>query len=382
MARDLPVSAQHRGEHSNAIAPALVSLRDKALRRLHSDTVIGLIVLSGILGLLLSLAGDVRLFPFVSLGLSAVLLPYWWGVYQRRNAHFAWHDHLELAVFAWLQRKGVPVGDLAMVRSSARLKEGPVSNALIVTWLVGGILGLLFWFAWQIQVASLAFGRTSFELRDLLVFPYPVVSLAGGVPAALVHGLLQLYLLKRVLDDLRFHERRENVFLRLASEKAARHGIELNVLLERRRSIGWRNFWLQLFVFPILTLGIYGLWVVHYVFQDGTSHAKHHGQWEESVLSALAKEGVTVGVAVPSPELSHVQPFATEQIMVWGDPKAEIESWSFTVQEAVSTTVPQASPPATSVPEERLRKLTRLREGGLITEDEYEAKRKEILKDL
>ena len=49
---------------------------------------------------------------------------------------------------------------------------------------------------------------------------------------------------------------------------------------------------------------------------------------------------------------------------------------------AGAAAAPSAQPPAAQDPEERLRRLKDLRDKGLITPEEYETKRQEILKGL
>jgi len=197
-----------------------------------------------------------------------------------------------------------------------------------------------------------------------------------------IGGLIGLYLTKRVLEDYHIHERRENVFLRLLSEKTQQFGIDLDVSLKRRRPIGWRNFWLQVFVFPSLTLGLYAFWVIYYIFEDGTSHAKHHCVWETYLLGALAKDNLTVGADVPSAELCSARPLSVSEMMAWGSSKMPPDSVSGAIQGSGHPAFASVPTTVKALPEARLQQLAALREQDLITEEEYRQKKRQILEEL
>jgi hypothetical protein len=362
------------------------ALRSRAFHLLSGGTVIAIGIASGVLNMIgryVPTPIDI-LFILANFALAAVLLWYWWSAFHRRNAHFAWHRQLEPAILAWLERKGVPSADLAAVRASASPTEGQVSSSTIVIWLCASILGDILFLVWTIQV-RLALARADYwSAEDVLADSLTSPSFILGCIVVCITAPVCLYLMKRVLEGYHFHERRENVFLRLLAGKAAQHGLDLSIPLDRRRAIGWRNFWLQVLVLPLVTCAVYLLWTAYYIFQDGTSHAEHHLKWEDSLLAALARDGIAVGATAPSAALASVPPVSVSQIMLWGAPHQQPGAVSAAIQQTVPAAAAPASPPAVpaDAPAERLRELDRLRQDGLITQEEYEAKKRAILSDL
>lgn len=259
-----------------------------------------------------------------------------WRVFVRRNRHFGWHKGLEFALLKLLREKGGRVAALTRLMNDAHQREFRCSNA-VFAMNVG-----LGWFGTALFVIG-AIGQVAWRWdEDVAISLWIIAGVLWGISA-----LIGIYIAKRLTQDFFYHEQREDDFLRTIREELQILGIEFSIPL-RKHPLKKRHFWLYLFIYAPVTLGLFAIYWVYVIFRDPHRHFSHQHLWEANLLP------IAPDLAVPE-----AMPTDAEITALCGG----------------------AEPPASSI-EERLRQLLDLRNKGMISEDEYEAKRKGLIEKL
>lgn len=103
-----------------------------------------------------------------------------------------------------------------------------------------------------------------------------------------------------LMEDFRKHEEDEETIV-----SAINHGLGLlgqNVNLTYARQIPARSFW-QFMILTLITFGIYGIYWLYCMIEDGNRHFRAQAEWETQLAAAIAAaappaapaEGETIG---------------------------------------------------------------------------------------
>ncbi len=269
------------------------------------------------------------IFVIASLLGSAYQMFMFWQVFARRNRHFAWHRRLEFGLSDFVRGQGGRIAALVRSMQEARRREFWSSNAVFaihvgLAWLgsalfVVGTLGQVLW-------------RWTDEMT--------ILSSAIGVLLWVVAAIIGLYIARRLTEDFYYHEQREDDFLRMLGEELRMLGLEFCVPT-RKRPAKKRHFWLYVFVYTPLTMGLFGIYWLYVMFCDPHRHISDQHQWESCLLPLVPR--LVVPETVPT--------------------DADIAGLGSGLDSAPVSI------------EEHLERLSELRDKELISADEYEKRR-------
>jgi len=264
-----------------------------------------------------------------------------WQLFARRNRHFRWHRQLEFGLLKFLRDKGGRVAVLIRLMNDAQRREFRCSNAVFILNVVFGWLGTAFFIIGAIRLAARG-GRRVEEITTTL---WVIAGILWAVSA-----LFGLYIAKRLTQDFFYHEQREDDFLRSVQEELQTLGVEFS-LTSRKNPLKKRHFWLYLFIYTPITFGIFLIYWMYVIFHDPHRHFYHQHLWESNLLP------IAPYLAVPEASPTDAE------ISVFGSGMQTTEQVTLRI-------------------EDRLQQLSDLKNKGLITEEEYDIKRKMLLDEI